>query len=135
MTKSIKTSAKLIVSIVFCLCALFLSYTSVFTASDYGLNATAGAAALDTKRDVPTIVGNVLGAALSMIGVLFFALMVYGGLLWMTARGNEETTKKAMNTILAAIIGLVIIFAAYAITTFVFKSVGGTPPVTTPAVP
>ena len=33
--------------------------------------------------------------SLSFIGVLFFALMVFGGFMWMTARGNEEQTKSS----------------------------------------
>src|SRR3989339_974996 len=93
-------------------------------ADDYGLGATAGAAGLN-KGDVPTIIGNVIGTGLSLISVLFFLLMIYGGILWMTARGKDEQASKALDTIIAAIIGIVIILAAYAITNFVFKSVGG----------
>ena len=95
-------------------------------AQDYGLGETAGAAGLTRYGTSPTVIaGNVIGAGLSMIGVLFFILMVYGGILWMTARGNEETTKKALNTIIAASIGMVIVLASYAITSFVFRSVEG----------
>lgn len=89
----------------------------------YGLDRTAGSAGLTTvSSDVPTLIGNIVGTALSMIGVLFFILMVYGGFLWMTARGNEEQTTKAKNTITAAVIGIIIVLASYAITNFVFRS-------------
>ena len=43
----------------------------------------------------------------------------------MTARGKEEQSKKALNAITAAIIGLIIVIGAYAITAFVFNSVDG----------
>lgn len=101
-------------------------FTNLVWAEDYGLSATAGAAGLDKtlSGSLPSIVGNLLGTALSFIGVLFFALMVFGGFMWMTARGNEEQTKKALNTITAAVIGLVIVLSSYTITSFVFKSVG-----------
>ncbi|MBT3538605.1 hypothetical protein HN481_00580 [Candidatus Parcubacteria bacterium] len=89
----------------------------------YGLKTTAGAAGLNTG-DVPTIVGNIIGSALSLISVLFFILMVYGGIVWMLARGKEEQSKKALDTIIGAIIGIIIVLAAYAITNFVFSSVG-----------
>ncbi|MFA5937370.1 MAG: hypothetical protein WC822_05870 [Candidatus Paceibacterota bacterium] len=89
---------------------------------DYGLGATAGAAGLQ-RGNVSELAGNVIGTALSMIGVLFFILMVYGGFLWMTAKGNEEQTKKAFNTITAATIGIVIVLASYAVTNFVFTSI------------
>lgn len=102
-----------------------LIWTGVsWTAGDYGLRETAGAAELTIyESSVPVLVGNVIGAGLSMIGVIFFGLMVYGGVLWMTARGNDEQTKKAKNTIIAASIGMIIVLASYAITSFVFESV------------
>ncbi|OGH69722.1 MAG: hypothetical protein A3C90_04075 [Candidatus Magasanikbacteria bacterium RIFCSPHIGHO2_02_FULL_51_14] len=107
---------------------LALGVTLVFVplfvfAQDYGLRATAEAALLYRTDTPAAIAGNVIGAGLSMIGVLFFILMVYAGILWMTARGNEETTKKALNTAIAAGIGMVIVLASYAITNFVFRAV------------
>ncbi len=74
-------------------------------------------------KDVSTAIGNVIGALLSLISVIFFVLMIYGGIRWMFARGNEDEAKKAADTILAAIIGLIIIVASYALTNFVFKAV------------
>lgn len=97
---------------------------TVFAQDDYGLSATAEAAKLQKYgTDLPTMIGNVIGAVLSLVAVIFFALMLYGGFKWMVARGNEEEAKKALETIFAAIIGLLIILAAYAITKFVFTSV------------
>lgn len=96
-----------------------------FSQSDpYGLEGTATAAGLKTSGTLPTVIGNVIGTSLSMVGVLFFGLMIYGGILWMTDRGNEEQSKKALETIKAAVIGMVIVLASYALTSFVFKSVG-----------
>lgn len=104
-------------------------FASVFfyahsVSADYGLSATAGAAGLSQERDVAGIIGNVIGAGLSLVTVLFFILMIYGGIRWMMARGKEEESKKALDTIIAAIIGIIIVLASYAITNFVFKSVG-----------
>ena len=109
------------------LSGIFLAYRFA-VAQDLGLSATAGAAGLTRGAGaltLPQIVGNVIGTALSLIGVIFFALTIYGGFQWMTARGNEETTKKALHTITAAIIGIIIVLASYAITSFVFRSVEG----------
>ncbi|PLX26575.1 hypothetical protein C0581_04045 [Candidatus Parcubacteria bacterium] len=105
-----------------------VSIVSIASAADpkstkYGLDITAGAAGLNTG-DVPTLVGNIIGSALSLISVLFFILMIYGGILWMLARGKDEQAKKALDTIIGAIIGIIIVLAAYAITNFVFSSVG-----------
>ena len=115
--------------------------SSIFTvdpaSTKYGLDTTAGVARLPKIGDLPTIIGNVLGTALSLISVVFFGLMIYGGFMWMTARGNDEQAKKALETIFSAIIGIIIVMAAYAITSFVFssmKSPGGSAG-STPATP
>ncbi|MEK7623853.1 MAG: hypothetical protein AAB408_04280 [Patescibacteria group bacterium] len=97
----------------------------------YGLEETAGAAGLnqvggENAGDVTKLAGQVIGTALSMIGLLFFILMIYAGLRWMTARGNSELTEKAMDTMTAAAMGMIIVLSAYAITKFVFSAVPGT---------
>ncbi len=89
-----------------------------------GAEDTASAGGIDTSGpDVQTIVGGIISTALTYVGVLFFLLMIYGGITWMLARGNEEYSKRALNTIVAAIIGLIVIVASYAITQFVFDSI------------
>ncbi|MBU0597164.1 hypothetical protein KKA94_03320 [Patescibacteria group bacterium] len=88
----------------------------------YGLRTTANAAQLDISADVPTLAGRVIGTALSVIGILFFIIILYGGIIWMTSRGKQEQSKKALDAIVAASIGLIIVLAAYAITDFVFNT-------------
>ncbi len=82
---------------------------------------------LPVSDDVPALIGRAIGAALSVIGIIFFVLMLYGGFLWMTAHGNEENTKKALSTIIAATIGVVIIFSSYALVKLVFSSTSQDP--------
>ena len=96
----------------------------VLAATDYGLYETAKTAELaQFGENLPGLIGNVLGTALSLVGVLFFALMLYGGITWMMAHGNAESEKKALSTITAAIIGILIVLGSYALTTFVLTSV------------
>lgn len=68
------------------------------------------------KTDVVSYAGIVIQSALTLLGLIFFILMVYSGFRWMTARGSEEDISKARETIIAATIGLIIIIASYAIT-------------------
>ena len=56
-----------------------------------------------------------------IFGDYFLGLIIYGGFLWMTAGGNEENVGKAKKTIYYAVIGMLIIFAAYSITYFAFR--------------
>lgn len=83
------------------------------------LDQTAQRAGYDVKtRDdhLTPIFKTVIDIALTFLGVVFMILMVYGGVLWMTDQGNEEQVKKAKDLIISALIGLVIVLAAYAIT-------------------
>ena len=89
-----------------------------------GLNETAAAADLPTgQTDIANIIGSLIGQVMGFVGVIFLVLMIYGGFLWMTAGGNEEQIKKAKSLITGAVIGIIIIFSAYAITSFVVSSV------------
>ncbi len=75
-----------------------------------------------------TVVFNIITVLLGFLGVVFFVLMIYGGSLWMDARGNEETTTKAKKIITDAVIGLLVIASAYMITyyvgAYVFENTG-----------
>jgi hypothetical protein len=92
-------------------------------AADYGLDTIAGAANLNQHSNTAITIGNVIGAGLSLIGLIFFVLMLYAGIMWMTAHGKEEQTKKALDTVIAAAIGMIIVLSAYAITNFAFSTV------------
>jgi len=68
--------------------------------------------------DISITIGTIVGAALSFLGVVFFILIIYGGYMWMFSMGNEQTSTKAKDIIIAAVIGLVIVLMAYAITEY-----------------
>ena len=76
-------------------------------------------AGVGDKKDISVIASSVITTVLSIVGILFFILIVYGGFNWMMARGNDAQIKKSKDTVFAAVIGLVVILGAYAITTFV----------------
>ena len=73
---------------------------------------------------VPTKVAlNLVNTALSLLAALCLGLLVYGGFLWVWARGSEEEIRKAKDIIQGTIIGLIITLAALGITTYVFTTV------------
>lgn len=96
--------------------------------SDYGLGAAAAAAGLKANiggaSTLPDLAAKIVKAGLSLIGVIFFVLMLYAGLVWMKAMGSSDEVTKAKDIMQAAIIGLVIVSGAYALTNFVFTSLG-----------
>jgi hypothetical protein len=75
-----------------------------------------------TRGDLPILIGKYIKILLSLVGIIFVVLMVYAGYNWMTSAGEEEKITTAKDTIRSAIIGLIIIISAYAITGFVVGS-------------
>jgi hypothetical protein len=66
------------------------------------------------------VAATVIQGALSLLGIIFLIIMVFAGYRWMTAAGNEETVKTSQQMITRAIIGLIIVLMAYALTYFIF---------------
>lgn len=83
-----------------------------------GLQKAAGKAGFQSTS-VENIVSNIVYVILSFVGVIFLALTIYAGFIWMTAGGNTEDVEKAKKILERAAIGLVVVLAAYAITYFV----------------
>lgn len=77
------------------------------------------------NKDLPTSIGNIIKAVLTLAGTIFLVLTVYGGISWMIASGNSEKIEKAKNILIAAVIGGAITASAYAITFFVFSQIVG----------
>lgn len=88
-------------------------------AIDTGLKTTAGRANLDFEAGPAEIVGGIIYTFLSILGIVLLGLIMYAGVLWMTAGGDEQQVKKAKDWIINAIIGVAIILSAYAITSYV----------------
>lgn len=91
-------------------------------ADKYGL----GEAAKDTglsNTELSVRVSTFIGAIVGFVGVIFLVLMIYGGLTWMTAGGNEEKVGKAKKIIVNSTIGIVIVMLSYAITYYIITTV------------
>lgn len=108
---------------------LVMPVSAAFDSGYYGLDKTAedanyiqGPANHTTAgQAVYTIVGKIISVILGVLAFIFFGLITYAGLKWMTSRGNEEIATAAKDTLESAIIGLIIVLASYAITSYVFR--------------
>ena len=80
--------------------------------SDLGLGSTS----------LSALVTNIISLILGFLGILAVLIVLWGGFIWMTAGGEQDKVDKAKKLIISGIIGLVIIFAAYAIATFVISN-------------
>lgn len=108
----------------FVLNILFVKITLAQNNDGYGLETAAQSAGLKRDIDLPTMAGQIVGSVLGLVGVIFLVLLIYSGITWMTAGGNETSIKKAKQILTASISGLIIILSAYAITSFLGGALG-----------
>lgn len=59
---------------------------------------------------------------LSLIGLIFVLLMIYGGFRWLTAQGNQGQVDEARAVIINAVLGAIVVFSAYSIVSFFLKN-------------
>ncbi|MFA4845829.1 MAG: pilin [Patescibacteria group bacterium] len=82
-----------------------------------GLEDSAGA--YNSNLTLTSLIGNLIQALLTATGIIFLVLMVWAGVLYMTAAGEDDKVKKAKKMIVSALVGLIIIVGAYALTSYV----------------
>jgi len=75
--------------------------------------------------NIPTVSGqslvtNGLNIVYYVLGAVAVVMIILSGYQYLTSNGEPEKAKKAMQSILYAIIGLVVVIGAFAITNFVF---------------
>jgi hypothetical protein len=64
---------------------------------------------------IPGIVSGFIRLALVVAAIVFFFILVIGGIRWIASGGDKAQTEAARGQITNALIGLVIVFAAWAI--------------------
>jgi hypothetical protein len=91
--------------------------------------ATAGANCA-TPTGVPSTlsVGGLFGIVANVlifgVGAISVIVLIIGGLRYVISAGNAAQVQGAKNTILYAIVGIVVAVAAYALVNFVFQQLG-----------
>jgi len=67
-------------------------------------------------EDIRIVATKIIQWALGFLALIFLVLIIFAGFKWMTSGGNEEEVKKAQALMKNAVIGLIIILAAWSIT-------------------
>lgn len=70
------------------------------------------------------LIARIIGQILPIVGALFWALMMYGGFLWLTAGEDNKRIDKARTTITNGAIGMAIVLGAYLIVTTIIGTLG-----------
>lgn len=71
------------------------------------------------SKDVRTTISEIIKVALGLLGIVALVIILIAGFKWMTAGGNEEKVGEAKKMMIQGVIGLAIVFAAYAISIFI----------------
>lgn len=77
-----------------------------------------------------TDIGSLLNAVLSFVMViaalLVFLYLIWGGIEWITSGGDKGKTEGARNKITAAVVGLIVLAASFAILQLMLRFLGFT---------
>ena len=88
-----------------------------------GVELTGGSCTGGGGPSVESIIGTVINVISFIVGVIAVIMIIIGGLRYITSGGDSNNTKGAKDTILYAIIGLVVVAMAQVIVRFVIKKV------------
>ena len=88
----------------------------IFAADSLNLNPKTGSSFEPLKNiTINNMVSGAITMVLIIVSLVFFFILVIGGLKWITSGGDEKKVAAARAQITNALIGLVIVFAAWAI--------------------
>lgn len=73
------------------------------------------------NQDIRITIANIIRIIMGFLGVVGILIVLYGGYLYLTSGGNADKVTLARRLLVNAGIGLIIVFSAYAITTFVIN--------------
>jgi hypothetical protein len=110
--------------IVLTLLTMFQTFTVTVHAQEAwdaqsGLNCTGAGSNIDGAEDVATIQGlacmvsNILGVAITLIGMLALVMFVAASFRYLTSGGNSKSTEQAKGTITYAVAGIVVALSAF----------------------
>lgn len=86
---------------------------------DKGLSSTGQGTGSTTNIDVTSTVTAVVNWLLFFVGVIAVVMLIWGGIRYATSAGDANKVTAAKNTVMYAIIGLIVAILAYAIVSYV----------------
>lgn len=86
------------------------------------LKEAAGCTVADDKTAMPFAV-TLINVVLSLVGLIAVGMIVYGAIMYIISTGDAVKLQRAKNSILYGVIGFVVALLAYALVTFISKSI------------
>lgn len=94
---------------------LLYYFAATLTPDDIGYNGPSSA---------DSLMSGILNTVYFWLGVVAVGFIIYGGFLYILSSGDPGKIRKAKDTLLYAIIGVVVVLIAFVITQFVINGVG-----------
>ena len=82
-----------------------------------------------TREEIASVIGKIIGAVVSLIGIIFIILIFAGALDIIGAGGNDETVLKGKDKIKNGAIGVLLVFAAYMFAKLLLMLIVGKTPI------
>lgn len=79
-----------------------------------------------SQSDLIPAIRTIVNIFLTLAAIIAVVFLIIGGIRYITSRGDEDEAAAAKNTILYAVIGLIIIGLSAAIANFVINAINGT---------
>lgn len=106
---------------------LGLVYTQNAFAAGNGLtNVQSGVTTTETAAgglSMQTVISTVIGTMLFIVGLLAVVMLIYGGIRYVTSHGDKAQVTAAKETIMYAVVGLVVAIAAFAVVQWITNDV------------
>ncbi|HOU75513.1 MAG TPA: hypothetical protein PK957_00095 [Candidatus Dojkabacteria bacterium] len=77
-----------------------------------------------SNKDPDSILRDVLSVVMALVGVVVIGMFLYGGFLLITSAGDTNKVQKGTQTIVTAVVGLVITLLAVLIINFIARLLG-----------
>jgi hypothetical protein len=79
----------------------------------------------NVNTDLPGLITIVVNTLLIIVGAVAVIMLIWGGFKYITSAGDASAVSSAKNTILYAVIGIIVAVLAYAIVNWVISTVTG----------
>ncbi len=83
--------------------------------NSFGVNTIAGSGGDVVTSDPSVLISNIVNIVFIVAAAITFAFLIYGAISWITSGGDKSKVETARNRITAAVIGLLILAAVWAL--------------------
>jgi type IV secretory pathway VirB2 component (pilin) len=77
----------------------------------------------DNNTDPRTIAANAIKVLLGFLGIIAVIIIIIAGFQWMNSGGDTKKVEESKTRLQNAVVGLIIIFSAWALSNFIFTQI------------